>query len=197
MKYALVILTFLASLISYSQCEYADVKYNRTTKLLFLKQYPITLDVFETPYNGRIILATMMRVGDNYTIDLEITTDSNARELEPVCFKEGSKLSFALKNNKIVTLLQKEEIICGIKESDPNTSYNTVSNYARFELTQEAYDVLKNHEIIMMKVISEDYSKAFVLKSELEEVIDGEVVITNPTRFFMDNIDCLTNPKFD
>jgi hypothetical protein len=181
----------------YAQCEYADIKYDRSTKLLFLKQFPITLDVFETPYNGRIIKATMMRIGDNYTIDLEITTDSNARELEPVCFKEGSKLSFALKSNKIVTLLQKEEIICGIKQSEPRSTYNTVSNYARFIITQEAYDDLKKEEIILMKIISEDYTKTFVLKSELEDVKDGEIVITNPTRFFMDNIDCLTHPKFN
>ena len=197
MKYAFLFITFLASLSAYSQCEYADIKYDRSTKLLFLKQYPITLDVFETPYNGRIILATMMRIGDNYTIDLEITTDSNAQELEPVCFKEGSKLSFGLKNNNIVTLLQKEEIICGIKQSDRKSSYNTVSNYARFIITQEAYDELKKSEIILMKVISEDYTKSFVLKSELEEIINGQVFVTNPTRFFIDNIDCLTNPKFD
>ncbi len=197
MKYVLLFITFLASLGTYSQCEYADIKYDRSTKLLFLKQFPITLDVFETPYNGRIILATMMRVGDNYTIDLEITTDSNAQELEPVCFKEGSKLSFALKNQKTVTLLQKEEIICGIKHSEPKRDYNTVSNYARFIITQEAYDELKKEEIILMKIISEDYTKTFVLKSELEENINGELVVTYPPRFFMDNIDCLTNPKFE
>jgi len=197
MKYAFMFMIFLASLFSYSQCEYADIKYNRSTKLLFLKQFPITLDVFETPYNGRIILATMMRIGDNYTIDLEITLDSNAQELEPVCFKEGTKLSFALKNNKFVTLTQKEDIICGIKYSERRDNYNTVSNYARFVITQDAYDELKKEEIILMKIISEDYTKTFVLKSELEQVIDGEVVVTNPTRFFMDNIDCLTNPKFD
>jgi len=197
MKYVFLCIGLIMSFHTFSQCEYADIKYDKSTRLLFLKQFPITLDVYETPYNGRIILATMMRIGDNYTIDLEITTDSNAQELEPICFKRGSKLSFALKNNKIVTLLQKEEIICGIKQSERKNPFNTVSNYARFVLTQEAYDELKEEEIILMKVISEDYTKTFVLKSELEQVIDGKVVVTNPTRFFIDNIECLTNPKFN
>ncbi len=195
MKFLAVVICIIFSFKSYSQCEYSIVKYDRSTKLLFLKQEPITLDIFETPFNGRIIKASMMRIGDNYTIDLEITTDSNAQELEPVCFKRNSKLSFSLVNNTTVTLMQLEDIICGVKQQDRKSDYNTVSNYARFVITQDAYEKLNKHEIVLMKVISDEYTKTFVLKSELEELKNDEVIISYPTRFFIDNIGCLTNPE--
>ena len=195
MRFLTVVIFLIFSTLGYSQCEYSQIKFDKSTRLLFLKQYPVTLDIFETPFNGRIILASMMRIGDNFTIDLEITTDSNAQELEPVCFKKGSKLTFSLTNNETVTLEQREEIICGIKQDVKDTDYNTVSNYARFVIDLEMINKLKEHEIVLMKVESEDYNKTFVLKSELEEVKNDEIVTSNPTRYFIDNLECLTHPK--
>ena len=53
----------------------------------------------------------------------------------------------------LLMLIQKEEIICGIKQTERNSTYNTISNYARFVITQDAYDKLKKDEILLIKII--------------------------------------------
>jgi hypothetical protein len=153
--------------------------------------------MYETPFNGRLILATLIRNGDIYYIDFEITRDSSAQDLEPHCFERGDRVSFSLSDNSIISLTQTEERICGIKLEDKNQEFITVTDYIRVIVTQDAYEKLSKHEIILMKITGKEFNKTIVLKSELEESSENEVQITNPTRFFMDNIDCMVNPQFD
>jgi len=64
-------------------------------------------------------------------------------------------------------------------------------------LTNTAFEELLKSEVLMIKILSEDYEETFVLKDELEVVKGEAVTITKPARFFIDNIECLTNPNFD
>lgn len=196
MKSMFCVLMLSFCLCIQGQCEYSRVEYNNSTKQVYIQSKPITLDVYETPFNGRIILVTFIRIGNQYTLEIEITTDSSAQDLEPICFENGTRLSFSLKNNDIASITQTEEKICGVKFFDEKTGYTTVSNYARFLLTQEAYDKLIESEIVLMKIASETYQKTFVLKDEIEETFEEEIKVTNPSRFFIDNIECMTKPKF-
>lgn len=196
MKIILFVLSLLWLSEVSAQCEYSEVKYDNTTNTAYIKSLPITLDIYETPFNGRIILASLIRTGDQYFIEIEITKDSSAQELKPICFEKGSRLSFSLKDNSIISLRQREEKICGVKFYDEKTEYYTVSNYARFILNQSAFESLLKSEIIMMNISSETFEKTYVLKEEIEDTKNNEVVITQPGRFFIDNIKCMTNPKF-
>ena len=192
--FALLFLFFISKVNA--QCEYSEVMYDNTTNKAYIKSVPITLDIYETPFNGRIILASLIRTGDQYFIEIEITKDSSSQELEPICFEKGSRLSFSLKDNTIISLSQREEKICGVKFYDEKTGYTTVSNYARFIITQSSFEALIKSEIILMKITSENFEKTYVLKDEIEEFKNDETVVTNPSRFFIDNIKCMTNPKF-
>ncbi len=187
---------FIMNFSSIAQCNYDIADYDFTKNKVYLESRPLVLDIFETPSKGRLVVAKLIREQNNYFIDLEITHDSNSQKLKPICFKKGSRLSFMLKNNLIVTLVQLKTKLCGIAKRSKNGFY-TVSNYARFVVTQDAYNELIKEQIILMKVISEDYTKKFVLKSEIEEEVNGEIIITKPTHFFIDNIECMTNPKVE
>lgn len=197
MKVISPLICFLLFFVSNAQCEYSSIVLNNTTKSIFLKSNPITVDLYETPYTARLISATFIRNGDVYYIDFEITRDSSAQELEPYCFEKGDRVSFSLSDNSVLSLMQTEDRICGIKLDNEKNEFVTVTDYIRVIITQAAYDKLSKHRIILMKIKAKNYDKTIVLKSELEEVIEDEVVISNPTRFFMDNIECFVNPKFD
>ncbi|MGX1024819.1 hypothetical protein [Flavobacterium sp. CS20] len=187
---------FTFSLFSFGQCEYSEMAYDNTTNKAYLKSLPITLDIYETPLNGRIVLASLIRTGNQYFIEIEITKDSSAQDLEPICFEKGSRLNFSLKNGSIVSISQVDEKICGIKLYDEETEYTTVSNYAKFILTQKAFDELIKSEIVLIKISATNYEKTFVLKDELIQNIENSTIVTYPSRFFIDNIECMTNPKF-
>ncbi|NBC56724.1 MAG: hypothetical protein GVY05_00330 [Bacteroidetes bacterium] len=192
----LFVLWICFSIQIYGQCNYERIKYDNKTNKATLKLSPITLDLYETPLNGRIILASLIRIDNTFFIEIEITKDSKTQKLEPICFKQGTKLSFSLKNNTIISLFQREKKICGVNYYDKKNNYSSVSNYARFILTQQAYDELIQSEVILMKIIAKNYENTFVLKTELEEQFEDQIITTNPSRFFMDNIKCLTNPQF-
>ncbi|RRO14012.1 hypothetical protein [Flavobacteriaceae bacterium 14752] len=195
-KTYLTLLLFTCSLLSFGQCEYSEMAYDNSTNQAYLKSLPITLDIYETPFNGRIVLASFIRTGNQYFIEIEITKDSSSQNLEPICFEKGSRLSFSLKDGSIVSIPQIEEKICGIKSYDKKTNYTSISNYAKFILTQEAFDSLVKSEIILIKISSTDFNKTFVLKDELIQTRADSTITTNPSRFFIDNIKCMTNPKF-
>lgn len=197
MKYLFILFYTFYMFSQDTECQYNLVKYDNTTEKIYIQLKPVTLDVYETPFNARIILANFIREGDQFFIEIEITTDSSAKDLEPICFKRGDRLSLSLKNNKIVNISQIEEKICGIKVKNRNSTYTTVSNYAKFIITQYAYEELLKSEVVMMKINAENYDKTFVLREELKEVKNEKEVITKPSRFFIDNIECMTNPKFD
>lgn len=197
MKIISLFISLVSFTLSYAQCQYSDVRLNNSTKSLFLKSKPITVDLYETPFNGRLVLATFIRNGDVYYIDFEITRDSSAQDLEPHCFERGDRVSFALSDNSIVTLMQTEDKICGIKLEDKGEEFVTVTDYIRVIVNQDAYEKLSEHEIILMKIKGKTLDKNLVLKSELEEVINDEIYVSNPSRFFMDNIECMVNPKFE
>ena len=191
-------LLFLSLMLDASaQCEYSVVQYNKETQKATLESFPVAIDLIETPFNARIVLASFTRTGDQYFLELEITEDSSTKDLKPICFEAGTRLSFSLKNNSITSIAQIEDKICGVKSYDRKTGYTTVSNYANFVITQHAYDILIKSEIILMKIISEDYEETFVLKDELEDMVDGEIAVTHPSRFFIEGIECMTNPKFE
>jgi hypothetical protein len=147
--------------------------------------------------NGRILIAHLIRSGDLYYIEIEVTKDSSSQDLTPICLEDGSRLGFLLKDNETFSIPHVSEKICGIKTYDSKTGYTTVSNYGLFILTQPIFKKLLKSEVFLMKIISKDYTKKFVLKDELEEFVNNEVMVTNPSRFFLDNIDCMVNPKFD
>ena len=196
MKYIVLLLLLLTSYSNFAQCNYNLIHVDEQKNLFRLESRPIVLDIYETAYNGRLIEAKLIRNKNQYTIEISITQDSYAQELKQICFQRGSKLSFSFTNNKTVTLTQLEDEICGIRRKGTN-NYNTVTNYARFILTKDAYDILIREEIVIMKIISKDYTRQFVLKSELEVVNNEEVTLTHPNRFFMENIKCLKNPGFN
>lgn len=183
--------------MSYSQCDYSVVRYDSATGKGVIKTLPITLDFFETPMNGRILIAHLIRSGNLYYIEIEVTKDSSSQDLTPICLEDGSRLGFLLKNNETFSIPHVSEKICGIKTYDSKSGYTTVSNYGLFMLTQPIFEKLLKSEVFLLKIISKDYTKKFVLKDELEEFEDTKVKITNPSRFFIDNIDCMVNPKFD
>ena len=187
---------FLYTFNGFAQCNYDIVDYDFANNKVYLESGPFTLDILESALSGRIVLAKIIRDQNNYFIDLEITQDSNCEKLKPICFKKGSRLGLLLKNNQIVTLVQLKAKLCGLSKKTKD-GYHTVSNYARFVITQDAYNALIKEEILLMKIISEAYTRQFVLKSEIEEEVNGEFIITKPTRFFMDNINCITNPQVD
>lgn len=196
MKYLILLLCIVINAHAYSQCEYSMVNYDATTGQSILKSKLITLDFQETPYNGRIVLAKLVRSGNQYFVELEITEDSSTRDIEAACIEPGSRLSFSLKNGLSVSLFQVNEKMCGIKTENRKTDFTSISNYGYFVITQNAFDELVKSEILIMKITSKDYNKTLVLKEELEIPTEEDYVITNPSRFFMDNIDCLINPKF-
>lgn len=197
MKYLFVLLLCLFMSSLNAQCEYNLVKYDNSTDKVYIQLSPITLDVYQTPFNARIVLANLIRNGDQYFIEIDITKDSAAKDLEPICFEKGDRLSFSLKNNTIINISQIDEKICGVKFKDRKSEYTTVSNYAKFIITQHAFDEMIKSEVVLMKITSQAYNKTFVIREELKENKDEEIVITNPSRFFIDNIKCLTNPNFE
>lgn len=197
MKYLIILTISMIGLMTYSQCAYSVIDYDRSSGKGYMKSDPITLDYYETPFNGRIIVAHLIRFGSQYFIEIEITSDSSAQDLEPICFEKGARLSFSLKNRKVVSLSQIEDKICGVKTTDSRSGYTTVSNYARFILTQSVFDELKKSEIVLMKLADTNYDRSFVLKEEIKELFENETKITNPGKFFIENIDCLIKPKFD
>ncbi len=197
MKYILTLLLISFSSLTYSQCDYSHVEYNNTTGKGVIKSYPYTLDFYETPMNGRLLLISLIRAGNQYFMDLEITKDSSAQDLEPICLESGSRLSFLLKNNTSISLPHVEDKICGIKTYDRKSGYTSVSNYGLFMITQSGFDELLKSEITLIKITDKDYKKSFVIKDELEAPVDDGYKITKPSRFFIDNIKCMTNPKFE
>lgn len=182
---------------TYGQCNYEKIEYDNATDKATLKLAPITLDLYETTFNGRILLASLIRIDNQFFIEIEITKDSKAQKLEPICFEKGTRLSFSLKNNNIISISQRDEKICGISYYDKKTSYSTVSNYARFILTQQAFDELVESEVVLIKISAENYERTFVLKNELEEQLKDQTITTYPSRFFIDHIKCLTHPQFE
>jgi len=196
MKYVVLLLLFPLLQSTFAQCDYSLITIDKKQNKLHLESLPILLDMYETAFNGRIIEAKLIREQNRYTIEIGITQDSYAQKLKPICFEKGTKLSFSFTNNKIITLIQTEEEICGVRRRGKN-NYNAVSSYARFILTPEAYDILVKEEIVMMKIISKNYTRKFVLKSELEVMNKEEVIVTHPNRFFVENIKCLTEPQFE
>lgn len=180
-----------------AQCDYGELRYDNATEKVYMQLAPITLDVFETPFNARIILAHLIRYGNQFFIEIEITTDSSALDIKPICFEKSDRLSLFLKNNNIINILQTDDKICGVTWRDRRSGFITVSNYARFTLTQHAFDELKKSDVALIKISSKNYEKTFVLGEELEEKIDNDLVTTIPGRFFIENIECLTNPNFN
>jgi len=179
-----------------AQCEYSSVFMNNSTKSLFLKLEPVTIDIYETPFNGRLILATLIRNGDIYYIDFEITRDSSAQDLKPHCFDAGDSVVFSLSDNSEIELEHIQDRICGIK-LERRDDFVSVTDYLRVIVTPEAKEKLKENEIILIDFKTKSYDKKFVLKSELEEIFEDEVYYSNPTEFFSKNIDCLINPILD
>jgi hypothetical protein len=197
MKYILFFFICCFSNLASSQCNYSEVKYDSATGRGIIRTNPITLDFFETPFNGRIVLAYLKRAGNQYYIELEITQDSSSQDLTPICLDDGSRLSFLLKNNETFSIPHVSDRICGVKTYDQRTGYTTVSNYGLFMLTQSTFEKLLKSEVILLKIINKDYVRTLVIKEELEEWVNDEIKITKPSRFFIDNIDCMVNPKFD
>ncbi len=194
-KICLLLLLVFSNVLN-AQCEYSSVFMNNSTKSLFLKLNPVTIDIYETPFNGRLVLATLIRNGDVYYIDFEITRDSSTQDLVPHCFEEGDQVVFSLSDNSKITLNHIQDRICGVK-LEQNNDFVSVTDYMRIIVTREALEKLSKHEVILLEFKSRDFSKNVVLKSELEEYYDDEIYISKPTRFFIDNIECLTNPELD
>jgi len=197
MKYCLTFFIFNIFSLVYSQCEYSLVELNNSTEKATIKSYPFTLDLVETPLNGRILLASLIRTGNQYFIELEITEDSSSRNLKPICLESGSRISFLLKNNSTFSLPHVNDKICGVRTYDRKSGYTTVSNYGKFILTPSSFDQLLKSEITLIKIIDNDFNKSFVIKNELKEPLDNGYRIINPSRFFIDNINCMINPKFE
>lgn len=196
MKYILTLFLLNICSLAYSQCVYSLVEYNNSTGKGTIKTYPITLDFFETPMNGRIVLANLIRSGNRYYIELEITTDSSSQDLEPVCMDKGSRLSFSLKNNSTFSIPHISDRVCGVKTYNRKNGYTTVSNYGIFMLTRTEFNELLKSEVVLIKIINKNFNKIIVIKEELEVPVDDDYIITKPSRFFIDNIDCMINPKF-
>jgi hypothetical protein len=163
---------------------------------MFIRSATITLDLYETPYNGRLIQAYLIRNGDSYFLELEITRDSASQDLKPICFKKGDRVSFSLSNHTNLTLIQTEDKICGIKTKNEKNDFVTVTNYIKVVITQDAYEKLSKNSAVLMRVSSKDYNETVVLKSEIEEITDDEITISNPSQFFIKNIKCLIEPDF-
>lgn len=195
-KYACLFLFTTFTLSAVAQCRYNSIMYERDSKMLYLETTPITLDIYETPFNGRLIEAILKRNGNRYTIEFEITRDSSTQNLKPSCFEKGDRVSLSLSDNSIVGLTKTDEKMCGVKFINEDNGFVSVTDYMKVVLTQDSYEKLKKHEVVLMKFFSKDFDKTIVLKSELEQIINDKVKITNPNRFFLDNIECLTNPDF-
>ncbi len=195
MALRLFIILFVCTFSLKAQCDYTNIGYDRDSKALYLKSMPITLELYETPFNGRLIQVFLVRNGNSYYLEFEITRDSASQDLQPVCFVKGDRVSFSLSNNTYISLSQIEDKICGVKFENSTNGFVTVTNYINVILTQDSFEKLLKNEVLLMKISSENYNKTFVLKNEMEELINNQMTITNPTRFFMDNIECLTNPK--
>jgi hypothetical protein len=196
LKYTLFSTLFFITLVISAQCDYDVVDVDFKKNDVYLETISQILSIYETPSSGRIILAKLVRDRNNILIDIEITEDSKYEKLKPVCFK-NSKLSLLFKDNSLITLHQIYEEICGVRKKDRKSGFQSMSNYARFIIHKEAFEKLKQEEITLMKLISKDYTTKFVLKSELENIVEDDVFYTYPTRFFIDYIDCLINPKIN
>lgn len=196
MKKIFLLLCIVLFKTATGQCDYNSVLKNNSTKSLFLKLNPITIDIYETPFNGRLILATLIRNGDLYYIDFEITRDSSARELDPHCYEKGDSIELSLADNSTIVLNHVEDRICGVR-LEQRDYFISVTDYMRVILQPEDIDKLSDSEVILMAIKGSDFKKNIVLKSELEEYYDDGVYLSNPTRFFMDNIECLTNPDLE
>ncbi len=193
-KYFIVNILFTWS--AFAQCDYDQIIYDDKSKTLLITSKAITLDIYETPYNGRLLTTKLSRSGNFYTMEFEITQDSSTQDLKPICFKSGDRVDFALSNNTNLSLMQTEDKICGVKFENTENGFTTVTNYIKVILTQDAFDKLSKNEVILIRIASKEFKEKFVIKNELEQVIGDEVMMTNPSRFFMDNIECLTKPQF-
>jgi hypothetical protein len=191
----IMIFVLLLGFTSKAQCDYSSVSYDNSTKKSHLISLPITLDLYETPYNGRFIQVFLIREGNSFFMEFELTRDSSSQDLKPVCFEKGDRVSFSLSDNSFVNLMQTRDKICGVKFEDNKNGFVSVTNYINVVITQEAFEKLIKSKVLLIKISSKDYNETFVLKNEIEELVNNEVVVTKPGRFFMDNIKCLTNPK--
>jgi len=196
LKYKFIFFLLLASLNSFSQCDYQSILYDNATKTLYIKSNALTLELYETPYNGRFVQAFLVRNGNSFFIELEITRDSASQNLKPTCFEKGDRVSFSLSNNENISLIQVEDKICGIKNEAAGDGFTTVTDFLKVVITQDAFDKLSKNKVVLMRINSKNYNQTFVLKSELEELINNELVITDPSSFFIETVDCLVKPNF-
>lgn len=191
--YFLVFIT-LSSVLHAQQddCRYSDVKLGSKKHIAKLRTEPVMVENYQTQEKGRVVDFSLLNTRGLVILNVEIYKDAKD-QLIPSCVGKGSELILSLSNGEKISLPQIGARLCGYDIPSVEKGFNNIKNMASFLITEDKFDDLKNNEVLFTKFSSEELNFDFIMKSELFNDEDNQVL--NPSRYFIDQLDCVVNPK--
>ncbi|NGZ89521.1 hypothetical protein [Psychroflexus maritimus] len=191
--YPLLLLFFMVQLFAQeSDCKYSEVKLGSKKHIAELRTEPTMVENFQTEQKGRIVDFSLFNTKGLVILNVEIYKDAKEKLL-PVCIGKGAELELSLSNGDKIILPQIGAKLCGYEIPSSEKGFVNVKNMASFLIAEDKFENLKNHEVLFINFSSKELNFSFIMKSSLyNEQTNQELY---PSRFFINQLDCVVNPK--
>lgn len=176
-----------------SLCFYTTQQISRKGVINYLKTESLMVDEFTTPIRGRLVDFSLIRIRDEFLLEVSIQEDAE-EPIYPVCIGNDASLKLHLNNGQQVVLPQFGEKRCGSRNVESNTYYN-VTNQGFFLISPENLNKLRKSEVNLAEFSAKSYTFNFVFRSELYDEVND--IMIYPEYYFMSELECVINPILD
>ncbi|GGE18166.1 hypothetical protein [Psychroflexus salis] len=195
----LLIISMVLSHSVYSQdtqnevdCTYDQVELGEDKHIAILRTDTKLIDSFTTFEIGRVIDFSLINYRGNIILNVEIYKD--AREaLSPICIGPGASFNLKLQNGENIMLSQVGAELCGNQLESAQEGFYNVKNRGSFLIKEDAFDKLKEVELISGNLKAGDNELYFIFKTEIYDDVNDRV--NYPSFYFIDYLECVTHPQ--
>lgn len=187
----LVSFTFIFSFILVQAQKPCDLATNVTDSLGTLKQTKDVL-MYEKVFGNAEQFIYFSLINDNKTPLLSVNfIQKDSEFIKADCFDSTSKMFLQLSNQKIIPLFFADEESCSkLIQGDVNgKNIRLLSGY--FLFPKESFQMLKEHDLVFIRIKSSTGTKDFYVKDLLISEITKQS--GQPTKFFRDYLHCVEN----
>lgn len=173
-------------------CQYEQVELSKNKHISLIRTGNIMVDNFTTEVKGRVIDFSLVNSKGIVVLNMEVYKDSK-QMLTPACIGKDARLSFKLANGSEVILPQVGARLCGFELEASEPGFYNIKNRGSFLITDDKFKQLKENDLISMNLTSENFSFYAVIQDELYDDVNNKTI--EPTKFFVDYLDCVVNPQ--
>jgi hypothetical protein len=180
------------SLQAQVDCQYEQVELSKNKHISLIRTGSVMVDNSTTAEKGRVIDFSLVNSKGIIVLNMEVYKDAK-QVLTPACIGKDARLSFKLANGDDVVLPQVGARLCGFELVASEPGFYNIKNRGSFLITDDKFKQLKENDLISMNLTSENFSFYAVIQDILYDDVDNKII--EPTKFFIDYLDCVVNPQ--